>query len=111
MPDESIKPPSAPHSFLNLSLNYLGAKVKVTFSGTCSKQDKITYTHGKIENIYTVYEINKNDKTNSVPARENCLFGAVNITKNDYTDKYKYSGYGIGFDRHGFFHILVAELV
>ena len=34
---------------------------------------------------------------------ENCLFGAVNLTKNVDIDKYKYSRYGIGFDRHGSF--------
>ena len=33
----------------------------------------------------------------------NCLFGAVSLTKNADIDKYKYSGYGIGFDRHGRF--------
>ena len=32
---------------------------------------------------------------------ENCLFGAVSLTKNADIDKYRYSGYGIGFDRHG----------
>ena len=30
---------------------------------------------------------------------ENCLFGAVTLTKNADIDKYGYSGYGIGFDR------------
>ena len=29
------------------------------------------------------------------------MFGAVSLTKNADIDKYKYSGYGIGFDRHG----------
>ena len=29
----------------------------------------------------------------------NCLFGAVELTKNNDIDWYKYSGYGIGFDR------------
>ena len=28
----------------------------------------------------------------------NCLFGSVKVTKNADPDKYKYSGYGIGFD-------------
>ena len=36
-------------------------------------------------------------KTN--PRLVNCLFGAVSLTKNADIDKYKYSGYGIGFDR------------
>ena len=51
--NESITPPSAPN-FLNPSLNYLDTKIRVRFSGSCLKQDKITYTHGKIVNIYTV---------------------------------------------------------
>ena len=34
---------------------------------------------------------------------ENCLFCAVKITKNTDVDKYKYSGYGIGFDGKGVF--------
>ena len=31
------------------------------------------------------------------------MFGAVSLTKNADIDKYKYSGYVIRFDRHGFF--------
>ena len=58
--DESIKSPSAPSNFLDLSLNYFGTKIRVKFSGSSLKQDKITYIHGKIANIYIVYEINKN---------------------------------------------------
>ena len=33
----------------------------------------------------------------------NCLFGAVNITKNADIDKYTYSGYWIGFDGRGLY--------
>ena len=54
-------------------------------------------------NIYIFYEINKNFNISSCPALENCLFGTISLTKNVAIDKYKYSGYGIGFDRHGFF--------
>ena len=32
-----------------------------------------------------------------------CLFGAVKLTKNSDIDKYKYSGYGLGFDSRGAF--------
>ena len=68
------------------------------------KQDKITYTHEKIANIYIVYEINKKDNTiTSDLTLENCLFGAVTLTKNVNIDRYGYSGYGIGFDRKGIF--------
>ena len=34
---------------------------------------------------------------------ENCLFGAVILTKHADIHLYKYSGYGIGFDRKGEF--------
>ena len=33
------------------------------------------------------------------PTLKNCLFGAVALTKNADIDKYRYSGYGTGFDR------------
>ena len=81
----------------------MGTEKRVRFSGRCVKQDKITYNHGKIVNIYIVYEINKNGNTSSDPTLENCLFGAVSLTKNANIDRYQYSGYGIGFDRHGSF--------
>ena len=63
-----------------------------------------TYTHEKIVNIYIVYEINKKDNTiSSDPTLENCLFGAVTLTKNVNIDQYGYFGYGIGFDRRSSF--------
>ena len=34
-----------------------------------------------------------------LPTLENCLFGAVSLTKNADVDKYKYSGYGAGFNK------------
>ena len=54
-------------------------------------------------NVYIVYEISKNINISDYPTLENCLFGAVKLTKNADIDKYGYSGYGIGFDRHGSF--------
>ena len=39
------------------------------------------------------------------PVLENSLFVAVNLTKNPVIDKYKYTGYGIGFDRRGTFTV------
>ena len=63
----------------------------------------MTYTHEKIVNISIVYEISKNYNISSYPTLKNCLSGAVSLTKIVDFGKYKYSGYGIGFDRHGFF--------
>ena len=84
-------------------LSYSGTKTRVEFNGSCLKQDKVTYNHGTIVNIYIVYEISKNFNISSYPTLENCLFGAVSLTKNVDIDQYNYSGYGIGFDRKGEF--------
>ena len=67
------------------------------------KQGKITYTHGKVVNIYIVYEISKSIDISDYRTLENCLFGAVSLTKNADIHKYKHSGYGIEFDRCGSF--------
>ena len=37
------------------ALNYFGNEIRLKFNGGCLKQDKITFTHGKTVNIYTVY--------------------------------------------------------
>ena len=50
-------------------------------------------------NIYIVYEISKNYNISSYLKLENWLFRAVSLTKRVEIDQYKYSGYGIGFDR------------
>ena len=87
---------------LNPFVNYVGTKARVEFKGDCVKQEKITFDHGKIVRIYIVYEINKALNSDSYPTLENCLFGAVKLTKNVDIDLYIYSGYGIRFDTKGY---------
>ena len=77
---------------LNPSLDYVGNKIRVKFKGICLKQEKITFSHGKIINIYIVCEIQKRVNISDRPTLENCLFGAVKLTKHVDVDKYKYSG-------------------
>ena len=55
--------------------------------------NKISYTHGKIVNIYIVYELGAPTSNYNDPMLKNCLFGAVTLTKNSDIEKYKYSGY------------------
>ena len=52
-------------------------------------------------NIYIVYKLIKlsNIYKNNNLTVKNVLFGAVSLTKNADVNKYKYSGYGIVFDR------------
>ena len=47
--------------------------------------------------------------SDSDPTLKNCLFGAVTLTKNADIEKYKYSGYGIGFDRRSSFSFQGGE--
>ena len=101
--DERINSIKKPNHSITPNLDYYGTKTRVEFNGSCLKQDKVTFNHGKVVNIYIVYEISKSINISDYPTLENWLFGAVSLTKNADIDKYKYSGYGIGFDRHGFF--------
>ena len=82
-------------NILNPLLNYIGTKKRVEFKGGCSKQHGILFNHGKIENIYIAYGINKIFDIDSYPTPKDCLFGAVKLTKHPDIDQYKYSGYGI----------------
>ena len=84
-------------------LNYYGTKIRVKFTGSCLKQSQISNTHGKVVNIYIVYELGASSSHVNDPTLKNFLFGAVTITKNANIDKHGYSGYGIGFDRGSIF--------
>ena len=75
----------------------------VKFNGSCLKQDKITFNHGKIVNIYIVYDLNSTVNYNEDITLEDCLFGVVKIIKNAAVSKYKYSGYDIELDGKGAF--------
>ena len=62
-----------------------------------------TFTYKKVVNIYIVSELGASASNIDDPTIKNCLFGAVTLTKNADIDKYRYSGYGIGFDKRGSF--------
>ena len=102
--DKSFKPPTTSDNSLTPSLDYYGNKIRVKFTKSHLKQsNKLLYTHRKIVNIYIVYELGASTSHSSDPTIKNCLFGAVTLTKNADIEKYKYSGYGIGFDRRSSF--------
>ena len=91
---------------LNRNLSYYGTKARAWFDGSCLKQDKVTFNHGKVVDIYIVYEIIKIAVIGSYdnyPTLQDTLFCAVKLTKNAAIDKYGYSRYGIGFDRRSRF--------
>ena len=80
-----------PNTNFSLTIDYAGNKIRVKFKGSCLKQsNKISYTYKKMVNIYIVYEINVHTTNYNYPTLENCLFGAVALTKNADIDKYGY---------------------
>ena len=101
--DEIINSIETPNYSITPNLDYYGTKTRVKFNGSCLKQNKVTFNHRKVVNIYIVYELNGSSSNNNNPRVRNSLFGAVRLTKNTDIDKYGYSGYGIKFDRRGSF--------
>ena len=100
---ESINPfPTSDNSITPLVV-YYDYKIRVRFNGSILRQPNVTYTHGKVVNIYIVYELGASSSHINDPALKNCFFGAVTLTKNADTDKYGYSSYGIAFDRRSSF--------
>ena len=63
------------------------------------KQSNNIFTHKQNVNIYIVYELAASSSHTSDPTINFFLFGADTLTKNADIEKYKYSGFGIGFDR------------
>ena len=57
------------------------------------------YIPKKVINIYISYTLTPWIRNlNTDFTLKNCLFGSIKLTKNADPDKYKYSGYAIGFD-------------
>ena len=83
----------------------IDGRMRVYLSGNYFKQDKTRIpNNNNAINIYCVYKldpiVSSRDDTFSL---QNSLFGAMEITKNADTSKYKYKGYGIFFDGDGLF--------
>ena len=57
--DENITAPTTSDYKLNPKLGNFGTKTRVEFRGSCLKQNKTTFNHGKIVNTYIVYEFDK----------------------------------------------------
>ena len=77
--------------------------------GSCLKQEKVTFTHKKVSNIYIAYEINLQLFIHGRNfALENSLFGTSGTTAKADLDKCKYSGSGIEFDARGSLSYLIV---
>ena len=99
----SLIPSTTSNYGFNPELSYYGTKTRIQFIGSCLKQPNVTFTHKKVVNIYIVYELRASSSHTNDATIKNCLFGGVTLTKNANIDRYRYSGYKIGFDRRGSF--------
>ena len=71
----------------------------VFFNGGNYLHEDIIAIPNNVISIYCVYELDPIDfSRNNEFTIQNALFGAIEITKNANTSKYKYKGYGICFD-------------
>ena len=102
--DLDIKPIKTNNYLLNPRIDqYDTSKIRIKFDGSFLNRFPPSIIHGKIVNIYIVYEITSNYNDSNYPTIENCLFGSVKLIKNTDINKYGYFGYGIGFDRKASF--------
>ena len=65
--NESIKSPTTSNNSLTPKLNFYSTKTRVKFIKSCLKQSKISYTHGKVVNIYIAYELVASSSHDSDP--------------------------------------------
>ena len=84
--DRTIKPPDT--SLTPRPGFKSDGKIYFTFRGCCLKEDEAKSEYDKIINIYIVYDLQSNLNYNTDFTWENCLFGAVRITKNTDVNKY-----------------------
>ena len=74
LPDESVKSVATPANSLAPKLKQSGEKIYVEFNGNCLKQEKGTFSHGKVVNIYVVSYLKLTLNTFNI-ALGNSLFG------------------------------------
>ena len=80
-------------------------RMHVSLFGNYFEQNKVIIpNNNNVINIYWVYELRQVNVPLIIEfSILNALFGAMEITKNADTSKYKYKGYGVCFDKGGSF--------
>ena len=64
---ETIKPPTTSDNSLTPAVSYYDTKTRVKCTGSCLKQSAISYTHGKVVNIYYFMNLVYLDLTVMIP--------------------------------------------
>ena len=56
------------------AISYYAGKIKVKFTGSCLKQDKVILNHGKVVNIYIVYELGASSYSSSDTLKKSLIW-------------------------------------
>ena len=96
--EESIEKITASGSNFASTLNNFYLLPHINFNGHCLVNNNNDPFLGAIT-LYICCTLDRwSSYSNTDFTLGNCLFGSVKLTTNVDPDKYKYSGYGIGFD-------------
>ena len=102
--NEELKPPYTANKSLSPKLVWNKLRVKLRFTVSCLKQDKVAFTPSNLVNLFIVYELYRwSQDLNAKFTHKDCLFGNVKITKNANPNIYSCAGYEIGFNFVYFF--------
>ena len=109
---ESIKPFPTSDNIPTPLIDCYNYKIKVKFNGSFLRQTKVAFTHGKVVNIFMVYELVDLALTLMILHLKNCLFGAATLIKNADFDKYGYLVMELVLiKKNQVFHFRIVDLV
>ena len=109
---ESIKPFPTSDNIPTPLIDCYNYKIKVKFNGSFLRQTKVAFTHGKVVNIFMVYELVGLALTLMILHLKNCLFGAATLIKNADFDKYGYLVMELVLiKKNQVFHFRIVDLV
>ena len=100
------KPPYTASKSLSPKFTWNESRIRLKFEKSCLKQENKAFTPNNVVNLFIVHDLDAwSKKLNTDFTLKDRLFGAIKLTKNADLDKYKYSGYGIGFDSRSEFSL------
>ena len=99
MSTEKLAIPTTTDNSLPPSIEwYKNSKFYFIFKGSCLKQKKCNFYSSKYDKCFYAYKLDAWSRDlNSDFDLKDCLYEGVKLAKNADPDKYKYSGYDIGF--------------
>ena len=109
MPDEKIILTVTSTDKCTTKTIYDNARIKFRFNGDLLRQNQVTYNHGPIVNICIVYGTTPDFKTSNITL-QNCLFGAIKLTKILTLTNRNIQDMVLGLIQEEVFYIQVEEM-